>query len=302
MLRTAVVAAVLAAAMAQADELALRSVAPGVYVHLGQHADVDDAGRGDSANLGVIVGTRCAAVIDSGGSIVTGTAFAAAIRRLTDTPVCYVINTHVHFDHVLGNAAFAGPDVTFVGHRELADALAANRAYFAEAFAEELGGPGKAAAVIGPTQLVDDRTELDLGERKVVVAAVPTAHTSTDVTVLDVETDVLFAGDLLFRERMPVLDGSLRGWIAWLEAAMAQPHAVVVPGHGPPDTAWPEGAAAQQRYLAALLRDVRAAVASGALPDEAAATVAAGETAGWLLPGRAHRVNVSRALRELEWE
>lgn len=296
-------AALLAPALAPASgaaEFTLREYAPGVWLHLGVHASLDDPRRADSANLGVVAGERCAAVIDSGGAVRTGEAFAAAIEAKVGMPVCYVINTHVHFDHVLGNAAF--DDAEFVGHERLGEALPGNRAFFAEMFAEELGGPDRGALVIGPTTLVDGRLSLDLGDREIVLEARGSAHTDADLTVLDVTTATLFAGDLLFRERMPVVDGSVLGWIAWMEKEMAETYALVVPGHGPPDTNWPDGAAAQYRYLQALRDDTRKAVADGLFIEDAKGVVATEARDEWTLTDRAHPRNVSRAFRELEWE
>lgn len=280
----------------------VQEIAPGVYVHHGAMAELDSAARGDSANIGFVIGTRCVAVIDSGGSVATGRALAATIVDLTDKPVCYVINTHVHFDHVLGNAAFSGPGVEFIGHAALADAMAQNRDFFADAFAAELGGSGQGARVIGPTTLVDDRLEIELGDRILELRAFAAAHSHADLTVHDVTSGTLWAGDLLFRDRMPVIDGSLRGWVAWMEAATEEPYRFVVPGHGPVDTAWPAGAMDQKRYLTRLLDETRASIRAGAFIDEAKQTVAADERERWQLTERAHGLNVSRAYRELEWE
>ena len=287
---------------ADADGEFLREVASGVYMHRGLDADLDDAARGDSANLGVVIGTRCVAVIDSGGALATGRALRAAIARLTDKPVCYVINTHVHFDHVLGNAAFAAPGTEFIGHEHLPEALAASRDYFAESFAVELGGTGQRDQVIVPSRAVKDEERLDLGGRSLLLQAVALAHTATDLTVVDEQTNTLFAGDLVFRERLPVLDGSLKGWLSWLSTASAQHYAHVVPGHGPLDEAWPAGALAEQRYFKALLSDTRAALTKGVFIEDAKDSVAQGERAHWRLTERAHPLNVSRAFRELEWE
>lgn len=280
----------------------LIEVADGVYVHRGQHADIDVPARGDSANLGVVIGTRCVAVIDSGGSIATGRALRAAIALLTDKPVCHVINTHVHFDHVLGNAAFVAPGTEFIGQAQLPEALAVSREFFAESFAAELGGEGQGAQVITPTRQVSDSERIDLGGRSLLLQAVAAAHTATDMTVLDEQTDTLFSGDLVFRERLPVLDGDLEGWLAWLKRASTQAYARVVPGHGPVDEAWPAGAAPLQRYLSALLDETRAAIAEGVFIEDAKHTVAKDERTHWLLTERAHGLNVSRAFRALEWE
>lgn len=287
---------------AMAEEFPVELLAPGVFVHRGEPADLDSPLRGDSANIGFIVGERCAAVIDTGGAVATGKALARAVERLTAKPVCYVINTHVHFDHVLGNAAFVGTDAPIVGHRALAEAIAASRDFFAESFAAELGGPGQQALVIGPDTLVDEHLEIDLGARRLSLRAVATAHSTTDLTVFDHATGTLWAGDLLSRERMPVLDGSLLGWLAWMTQAMQESYARVIPGHGPVDTDWPAGAQAQLRYLETLRDETRAAIAAGRLPEEAQDSVAAGERAQWQLTERAHGLNISRAYRELEWE
>lgn len=288
-----------ASAAAAPPALPVEEVAPGVFVHRGQHAGLDDAARGDSANIGFIVGARCVAVIDSGGSRATGAALRAAITAHTAQPVCYVINTHAHFDHVLGNAAFVDDAPVFVGHAHLAAALDASRDYFAERFATELAGP--ASDVIAPGMLVEDTREIDLGERRLLLSAVAEAHTSADLTVYDRQTQTLWSGDLVFMERLPVLDGSLRGWLAWIEAAPAQPIARVVPGHGPVAAPWPAALDAERDYLTSLLATVRRAVREGLFLEDVANEAREHPPAGWLL-SEPHARNASKAFREVEWE
>ena len=102
---------------------ALDHPAPGVYVHYGQVAEMSRANAGDVANLGFVVGSGCVAVIDTGGTYAVGRALRAAIRRVTALPVCYVVNTHAHPDHVFGNAAFVEDHPQIVGHSRLAEAM-----------------------------------------------------------------------------------------------------------------------------------------------------------------------------------
>ena len=153
---------------------------------------------------------------------------------ITDRPVRWVINTHVHPDHVLGNAAFAEAPArpTFVGHARLPAALAARAPYYLNALRRDLGqspGPG---AIVQPDTTVEQATELDLGGRVLALRAWPTAHTDNDLTVYDRRTRTLFASDLLFAEHLPVLDGSLRGWLAVMGELRGLDVAVVMPGHG----------------------------------------------------------------------
>lgn len=283
-----------------AADFPLEQVADGVLVHQGKHASIDDPARGDSANLGVVIGRRCVAVIDTGGSVATGQALRAAVATHTRLPVCYVINTHAHFDHVLGNPAFTDAGATFVGHQDLPATIAASEDYFSERFAaERAGGAGKLLPARG--LWVKDTLSLDLGERELRLSAVPKAHSSADLTVLDVASGTLFTGDLVFMERLPVLDGSLRGWLRWLDATRTLQLARIVPGHGPVSAKWPAGAAPERAYLEAVETQAKAAIKAGSFLEDVVAGAESSPPVGWVLT-QPHARNMSKAFREFEWD
>jgi glyoxylase-like metal-dependent hydrolase (beta-lactamase superfamily II) len=155
--------------------------------------------------------------------------------------------------------------------------------------------------IIPPSLLVSDELRLDLGNRPLTLRAWPTAHTDNDLTVFDNTSGVLFAGDLLMLQHIPVVDGSIRGWLSALSGLAGIKAAKVVPGHGPVITNWPEALNDDQRYLSRLAGDVRGLVAKGA-PISQAAAAAQSEKEKWGLFNEYNTRNATAAFAELEWE
>lgn len=285
--------------------LALTEVNPGVYVHTGVLEDWDPGNGGDVANIGFVVGSRCVAVIDTGGTPGVGAALRTAIARTTPLPVCYVVNTHAHPDHVLGNSAFVDasrPRPQFVASARFPRALAAREPYYLNALQRDFGIRATHAAIAYTTVSVDRPLDLDLGDRVLTLRAWPTAHTDNDLTVFDSRTRTLFASDLLFARHLPVLDGSLRGWITVMAELKGLDVATAVPGHGPVGSDWLATVDAQVDYLDALLRDTRVAIRRGLTIQQAIDSIGVPHASQWLLTKRFHRRNVTAAFAELEWE
>lgn len=286
----------------QDDGFNLAEVSEGIYVHQGKHVDLDHAGHDDIANIGFIIGDKCIAVIDTGGSAATGLALKNAIKSKSSRPVCYVINTHIHFDHVLGNIAFTEYKPEFVGHENLVLEMEQNRSFFLSEFAGNLGENPSESSIIGPGITVSDELDLDLGNRVITLSAHPPSHTYTDLSIYDHKTGTLWLSDLLFIERIPVFDASLRGWLKTMETLKTQQANHVIPGHGTITLPWPAAANAQDKYLNMLLNETRKEIGKGTFMEEVIETVGKTEKTGWLLHEQNHGRNVSRAFLELEWE
>jgi quinoprotein relay system zinc metallohydrolase 2 len=286
-----------------AAPLAVKEVADGVFVHAPPVALASRGNRGDIANLGIVIGDEAVAVIDTGASVALGRALHAAIKATTGKPVRYVVNTHMHPDHVLGNGAFLGDGVVFAAHKNMPRALASRRDAYVASGKDQIGeDPLGESDPVMPTLLVETEMTIDLGGRRLLLKAWPAAHTDNDLTVLDERSGTLFAGDLLFDRHLPVVDGSLVGWLKIAEQLKAVPARQVVPGHGAAVLPWPRALEPQQRYLDTLARDVRAAIKAGVPIGEASKTAGRSERGNWDLFDDFNARNATAAYGELEWE
>lgn len=284
--------------------LPVEKVADGVHVHLGQTAQFENSPDGWIANLGFVVGQDSIAVIDAGSSRQQGQALFAAIRAVSDKPISHLIVTHMHPDHAFGTGVFAESGATVIGHARLGDALVSRGPVYLDNLTR-LYGP---AAMIGtqvvlPDVGVADGMALDLGGRILTLTAVGPAHSDNDLTVRDSATGTLFAGDLIFRDLTPIVDGSLPGWLDWTGAV--QDAGLIVPGHGPVAQGWQDAVSAQQGFLTALDRATRDSIDAG-LPLSRAvpAIIRALQPFADLwasFPDSAAR-NATAAYKELEWQ
>jgi quinoprotein relay system zinc metallohydrolase 2 len=279
----------------------LETPAAGVYVHYGRIETMNPANAGDIANLGFVVGDRCVAVIDTGGTYAVGAALRGAIRKVTSKPVCYVINTHVHPDHIFGNRAFVDDRPEFIGHAHLPEAMARRGPNYLNALRRDLGAVADGSELVVPTKTVAQSLTLDLGGRALALRAWPTAHTDQDLTAYDSASGTLFLGDLVFERHVPVVDGKLRGLLSALQELTQMPARIAIPGHGRAAT-WPGVLAPEQQYLQRLLTEVRGAIKDHRTLAQAVQTVGQDERANWVLFDEFHRRNVTAAYAELEWE
>lgn len=289
-------------AFAHADPLPVQQVAPGVYVHQGVHEELSEGYHGDICNIGFVIGKRSIAVIDSGGSLRIGQQLREAIRKVSNLPISHVINTHVHPDHIFGNAAFVQDHPEFIGHAKLADAMELRKETYLRNNREVLGDAFAGSEMIKPTQAVADRLELDLGDRTLQLKAWPGAHTNTDLTILDTTSATLWTGDLLFVERTPAMDGDTRGWLSLLPALKAIPARRAIPGHGAVSTDWHLAVNRQQDYFEVLLNNIRSAIKKGESMENTMNHAAASEKNHWVLFDTVNRRNINLLYPQLEWE
>jgi glyoxylase-like metal-dependent hydrolase (beta-lactamase superfamily II) len=264
-------------------------VADRVFQHRYQPWDV---------TVSAILGSDGLAVVDTRCSLAEAGELREHLRRLSPVPVRWVVNTHVHFDHVGGNAEFVAPrqipSAELWGHRAMAAALRAGKDD-----PESEGDPAVPPSTVVPDRLVDRAHVLDLGDRLVQLIHSGRGHTDGDLLIHIPDADALLAGDLVEESGPPALgsDSFPLDWPDTLDALLAAigPATVVVPGHGAP-----VGAAfvrEQRDSLAALATRITALHAAGVSAEDA---LAAGGWPGWPYPAGGLEHAVARGYAALD--
>lgn len=212
-------------------QLKPRQIAAGTWLLEGSTDNFAKANGGNIVNTGFIVTDSGVVVIDSGPSKRYGEALRRAIAATTDKPVIQLLLTHHHPDHVLGNQAFS--DVPIGALAGTSDLLRQQGEAMAENMYRMVGDWMRGTEVVLPTQVLEPGV-LEVGGHRLRLLGL-SGHTGADLAILDENTGVLFAGDLVFYERALTTPNSpgLGVWLKDLDTLQALPWKLIVPGHGP---------------------------------------------------------------------
>jgi cyclase len=274
-------------------------LSPGVYAYL------QPRGEWFVNNAGFLVGKREVVVIDSLASVRRAERFLAEMRRITDLPIRYLVNTHAHPDHLWTNHLFQ-PSLTIchsrcreetVREREVDPSL--YLALFPELEVEGVRVVPQDLAFEGSLTLYQETEE---GEREIRMVHPGPAHTSGDLFLHLPSEGVVFCGDLLFSPPCTpfVLMGSVRGSLRALELLRSLRARVYVPGHGP--LSWGEGALEKaEGYLRRIWEEAEKGIREGKTVEEVAEEMELGEYGRWR-EGERLVGNLERAYRELRGE
>ncbi|VVN70440.1 Hydroxyacylglutathione hydrolase [Pseudomonas fluorescens] len=208
-----------------------RQIAQDTWLLEGSTDNFAKANGGNIVNTAFIITERGVVVIDSGPSKRYGEALRKAIAATTDKPVIEVLLTHHHPDHVLGNQAFSDvPISALVGTTEL---LREQGNAMAENMYRMVGDWMRGTEVVLPTQTLTPGVK-SFGNHDLRLLSLG-GHTGADLAILDQQTGVLFAGDLVFYQRALTTPNSpgLAVWLADIATLQGLPWTLVVPGHGP---------------------------------------------------------------------
>lgn len=259
-----------------ADDFGMRAepVADGVYAIVTPSRNFPDAdNRGWNSNSGFVVTDAGVLLFDSGSSEAIGRAIAGTIAAVTDRPVRWVVNSHAHGDHWLGNAAFAGEGVEIISTSTVRNAIRIGGRSWVQQFNAMTGGATGESRVVAPDRLVDERAVLDLGGTEVVLFPSNDSHSPGDIILWLPRQRVLMTGDVVYVNRMPsTFASNLRNWLAMLDQLQGLDPVVVIPGHG--DLTDRVGLERLHQLLAALWQAVETGYAAGKADFEMLADVA----------------------------
>lgn len=212
----------------------LMKIAEGVYSYLDDKNPSPATSFG--ANAGIIIGKDGIVVIDTLISAKKAKQFMKDIRAISKKPIKYVVNTHDHLDHVLGNSAFAKIGATLIAHADAKVAmLKSGDNMLKNAKTYGLSDDAmKGTTIAVPSLTFTDAMQIDLGDRKVELMNVSPSHSPGSIIVYVPDSKTLFAGDVLFTNYHPYMgNGDIMGWVKALDKIVDMDVINIIPGHGP---------------------------------------------------------------------
>lgn len=228
--------------MAYADEapaMVAHQVSTAAWYVEGVSALGSPANQNFISNAAFVVTPAGVVVIDALGSPALAVRLIAEIRKITPQPITHVIATHYHADHIYGLQTFKAQGAHIIAHRAAREYLNSETARLRlEASRQQLAPWVDAEThLVEADEWIDGDKEIMVGGVRFQLKPVGPSHTPEDLAVYLPAEKVLFAGDLVFRSRIPYVgQADSRHWIASLDNLLAFDTEVIVPGHGPLST------------------------------------------------------------------
>ncbi len=223
---------------AMAPEMKLKRVAKDIYMVRGVDALPSVENRGFMSNAFAVLTKEGWVVIDALSTPELSKEFVDNLYRVKKAPIKYAIITHYHPDHYYGAKTYKDLGATIIAHEKLLEFYRSGDAQQTlQAQKERFKGLFDKVVLVPPDRTVKDRLTLKVGGKTFELISMTTAHTNSDLVVYMPEEKVLFAGDLLYMNRIPFMgdrNASSKGWVEALRKIRDMDIKVVLAGHNEP--------------------------------------------------------------------
>lgn len=211
-------------------------IADGVYAIVSPANDFpNETNLGWNSNSAFVVTDEGLLVFDTGSSETIGKALLKTIRSVSDAPIKWVINSHSHGDHWLGNGAFAAEKPAEMIASDVAIELMQKNGFeWVERFSNMTGGATGSFTPVPAKDAVTQAMERTFGNLQVQILFSGNSHSPGDIVFWLPQKKVLLTGDTMYTKRPPAtFDANVKQWIAFLADVGELEPEVVIPGHGP---------------------------------------------------------------------
>lgn len=199
------------------------------YYFYGKEEYFSKENGGDIVNCSFIITQNSVIIIDTGSSTLYATQMKKEIEKITNKPIKYIINTHHHPDHFLGNDAFIQSDIFATSFTKTE--IEYNGDLYITNLVNLVQEGMKGTKIKAPNQVLSSQT-LDLDGYKLKILYFD-GHTKSDIAIYDENTKILYASDLVFNKRTPTTPhANIENWIKSLEELEKIPYSILVSGHG----------------------------------------------------------------------
>ncbi|MCX6073544.1 MAG: MBL fold metallo-hydrolase [Campylobacterales bacterium] len=277
-----------------------KRVTPEVTCFFGEPEVMNTINNGNMVNTCYLDTSKGYVVIDSGSSYAYAQSAYNEMKKIKPLPIALVINTHVHDDHWLGNGFFTQMGVKVLG----SDDFAHNARIDSPTRIQTHISPEAYAQTVPmlPSEMIASDTNLTIGDQEIEFHIMKQrAHSDKDMVVYVPKLKALFAGDLVFNDRVPSLrDGDINGWISALDELKSYGATTIVGGHGYRTDE--KAMELTYNYLTQMRSEIRSAMDEGLSIDETINKVTMPSFKSLRMMESLHRGNVEAAYRTLEWE
>lgn len=289
----------LASALAFEYHLTPVKVDKGIYCFFGAPEVMDTHNNGNMVNSCYVDTGRGWLIIDSGPTYAYAKEAAESVRKIKPQPFRAVINTHAHDDHWLGNAFFADKNIQVIGPVLFKTAIdPAQKTRMQKRITPEAYAKTRVEL---PTRFIAKDSTWNVDGQTLRLLRFEDAHTKEDLVVYLPDRDTVFAGDLVFNDRLPSLrDGNINRWISALESIRALKPVYIIGGHGLRTDA--SASDMTYDYLTSLRDAVKTAIDEGIGIGAATRSITLSRFQSVALYKMMHAQNVETAYRTLEWE